>query len=462
MKVNTVKIGDKERQKLFELEENHFVDLKSKEIKPKKLTKSISGFGNSVGGELYIGIREEENNGIKKKYWEGFKDVEDANSHLQVFEDLFPLSTNYSYIFLEHYAESGLILQVTIHKTIDIIKASDGLVYKRMGAQNIPLQDEKKIERLRLDKGITSFEDSTLDIPIEFVADSYKIFEFMIEVVSNSEPLPWLRKQLLIHNELPKVAAVLLFADEPQVPLNKKCGLKIYRYKTKGDQGTRETLAFEPISVEGPVYDQIYKSVEETTKIIESGKILRETGLEDVEYPYNALHEIVTNAILHRDYSIPSDIHIRIFDNRVEIESPGILSGHVTMNNILSEQFARNGTVVRLINKFPNPPNKDVGEGLNTAFNEIKRLRLKQPKIYEKENSLLVIIKHEALASPEEIVMNYLEEHLEIHNRTARDLTGISSPDSMKQVFYKLYQKGLVYKNPDPKKKGPNTTWLKK
>ena len=83
------------------------------------------------------------------------------------------------------------------------------------------------------------------------------------------------------------------------------------------------------------------------------------------------------------------------------------LPGHVTTKNILSEQFARNGSIVRLINKFPNPPNKDVGEGLNTAFNEVKQLRLKQPEIIEKENSVMVVIKHEPLASPEEMVMEY-------------------------------------------------------
>ncbi|WP_187270233.1 ATP-binding protein [Pontibacter qinzhouensis] len=101
--------------------------------------------------------------------------------------------------------------------------------------------------------------------------------------------------------------------------------------------------------------------------------------------------------MLHRDYSIASDIHIRVFDNRVEIGSPGVLAGHVTIHNILTEQAARNGTLVRLINKFPNPPNKDVGEGLNTAFKEIQALRLKHPEIIEKPNSVLVVIKHEAL-----------------------------------------------------------------
>ena len=160
--------------------------------------------------------------------------------------------------------------------------------------------------------------------------------------------------------------------------------------------------------------------------------------MEPVKYPFETLHEIVTNAVLHRDYSIAADVHIRIFDNRIEVESPGLLPGHVTTRNILDEQFARNGALVRLINKFPNPPNKDVGEGLNTAFKAMGKLRLKPPLIEETENAVIVNIKHDPLASPEESVMDYLGNHDLITNRLARELTGITSENTMKEVFYRL------------------------
>ncbi len=284
----------------------------------------------------------------------------------------------------------------------------------------------------------------------------------MIEVVPTIEPFPWLKKQLLIRNGLPTVAATLLFSDLPQAALPKQSGIKIYRYKTKAEEGTRETLVFNPISIEGCIYKQIYDAVERTKEIIENEKVLRETGLENLTYPNKALHEIVTNAVLHRDYSIASDIHIRIFDNRVEILSPGSLPGHVTEANILNEQFARNGNLVRLVNKFPNPPNKDVGEGLNTAFNETTDLRLKKPTIKELENAVLATISHEPLASPEKIVMEYLESHDEIHNSKGRELTGVKTSDNMKTIFYRMQEKGLILMNPDPTKKGRNSTWIKK
>ena len=114
---------------------------------------------------------------------------------------------------------------------------------------------------------------------------------------------------------------------------------------------------------------------------------------------------------MHRDYRIAADIQIRVFDNRVEGESPGVLTGHITIKNMLDEQFERNGALVRLINKFPNPPNKHVGEGLNTAFEAMKRLRLRPPVVEQTASSVVVKIKHEPLATPEQSIMDYLENH---------------------------------------------------
>jgi len=130
------------------------------------------------------------------------------------------------------------------------------------------------------------------------------------------------------------------------------------------------------------------------------------------------------------------------------------------IENILREQFARNGAIVRLINKFPNPPNKDVGEGLNTAFDAMRNLKLKEPLIIEKENSLLVSIRHESLASPEDLIMKYLETNPSINNRTGRQLSNIGSENTMKRIFYSLRDKGLIEQTPGTQ--GSATTWRKK
>src|SRR5947199_2459706 len=94
--------------------------------------------------------------------------------------------------------------------------------------------------------------------------------------------------------------------------------------------------------------------------------------------------------------------------------------------NVL-RHFARNASIVRLINKFPDPPNKDVGEGLNTAFLAMRALRLKDPIIEDRDSSVVIHIRHERLASPEEAILTYLKNHDEINNAVARQITGITS-----------------------------------
>ena len=73
------------------------------------------------------------------------------------------------------------------------------------------------------------------------------------------------------------------------------------------------------------------------------------------------------------------------------------------------------------------------------------KLRLKEPIIKENDNSVLVIIKHEKLASPEELVVDYLLKNDSITNRIGRNITGIKSENSMKRIFWKLRDAGMLY-----------------
>jgi ATP-dependent DNA helicase RecG len=456
MNFDTLNIDEHYRDRILNLEESQFYDLKAKEVKPAKLTKTISAFANSDGGELFIGVLEQPDDRLQRS-WSGFENIEEANGHIQALTETFSLSQYYSYEFLEFSSENGWLLHISVNKTKDVSYASDGLPYERRGAQNIPVKTHEKLKRLEYNKGIISFEQQTLNFGSEIITQSETVDKFLKDSKLNTRAEVWLRKQQMLIENKPTVAGVLLFSDIPQAILPKQCGIKLYRYISKEKEGTRPKLAFDPITIEGNVYSQIYESVNKTKEIIENIRVLGEEKLDYVSYPKEALHEILTNAVIHRDYSIQTDIHIKIFDNRIEIESPGRLPAHITVQNILKEQFSRNGALVRLINKFPNPPNKDIGEGLNTAFFAMRKLRLKDPEIFEGQNSVKVVLKHETLGSSEEIVMSYLKHHLSINNRTARELTGITSENSMKQVFKRLQKRRLI--EITPRTKGSATTW---
>lgn len=451
-------IDESQAQNILSIQENFLNDVKAKEIKPAKLSETVSAFANAIGGDIYIGIAENSITG--ERIWDGFGDPEDANDFAHVLFQCHPFGNHLKFEFLQSPGRKGLVLHINVRKVKEIVKSSSSEVFVRVNAGKQKIDTPEKLKRLELDKGVITFENEWVEAPIKAVENSSSIINFLINIIPNGEPLTYLSNQDLIKDGQVRVSGILLFSDEPAIYLPKRSSIKIMRYKTKDEDIGREFLEGTPLTIEGDVYNLIYNAVAETKKIVERIQKLGQAGLESIKYPDETLHEVITNAVLHRDYSIVADIQVRIFDNRIEVESPGKLPGHVTIANILDTQSARNPSLVRLINKFPNPPNKDVGEGLNTAFRAMELLRLKPPQIIEKDNSLMVIIRHESLGSPEEMVMAYMETHEEITNTIARDLTGIKSENTMKNVFIRLKDRDLL--EPIPGRKGAASAWRKK
>jgi ATP-dependent DNA helicase RecG len=227
MAFEVVEIRDHEIRAALATEEGHFADLKAIKVAPAKLTRTLAAFANADGGELFIGIDEDTQ--AKVRTWRGFASPEDANGHVQAFEDTFPLDQYVDYVFLKDPTNRhpGVILKASIQKTPDIRRASDGRIYVRRGAQNLPYDDTEAIRRLEYQKGIRSFETHPVDVPLDLVTNSEAIIGFMLAVVPSAEPETWLRKQLLIREEKPTVAALLVFSDEPQIGLPKQSTIKI-------------------------------------------------------------------------------------------------------------------------------------------------------------------------------------------------------------------------------------------
>lgn len=84
------------------------------------------------------------------------------------------------------------------------------------------------------------------------------------------------------------------------------------------------------------------------------------------EYPVFAWQEAIVNAVAHRDYSVTGKaIQVRMFDDRLEVESPGRLPGHVRLDNLVQERFSRNPQIVRVLIEFGYM--KDIGEGISRS-----------------------------------------------------------------------------------------------
>jgi len=444
MPIEIIHIPDpQEVRKIIETEEGHFSDVKAIEARPAKLTEDMSAFANADGGELFIGIDQgSDGTGKKTRTWRGFEDMEAANGHIQAFEKYFPLGSEFKYEFLTS-AFPGRVLHVTINKSIGVTRASNNIPYLRRGAQSIPQNTPELIKRLEQSKGVHSTEGDLTNADLSLVTKSDIVKDFIREVVPSSTPEEFLRKQALIKDDKATIGAVLLFADEPQAILPKHCGIKVYRFRTSAE-GSRDSEAFIPRTVEGCLYKQIYAAVNLTKELVDAIPTMGVGEFGKVEYPQRTLHEFITNAVIHRDYSLKDDIHIRIFDNRIEFQSPGRLPANMTVKNLTTQRAARNGAIQRILNKFVPPPNRDVGEGIKTATEAMTKKGLEKPSFAEVGNSFVVTVKHEKRATAELAIMEYLENHDTVNNKQAREITFITEDWKVKSIFRRMEKNRMI------------------
>ncbi len=103
--------------------------------------------------------------------------------------------------------------------------------------------------------------------------------------------------------------------------------------------------------IEGNLPDQLRQAEEFIRTNLKT--VVRLVGLqhqESLEYPFEAVRELLVNAVAHRDYNLQGDnIHLNIFDNRLEISSPGMLPGPVTLKNLLEARYARNAIISQVL-----------------------------------------------------------------------------------------------------------------
>jgi ATP-dependent DNA helicase RecG len=448
--MKSIVITETEFKDFAERDESHFFDIKASSVSGKAIQKIASAFSNADGGEFIIGIHDKSTGLTLDQRWEGVADIEKFNGHLQALSEVKP-SLDVTYEFIKRESVSGYALRVTIEKGSQVCAAADGTIYVRQSASSQPVKDPQRIQELTFAKGAVSFEDSILtQLPAEQITESAEISAFLKDYSPKTDPLEFTLNQNLLDFKTwePRTVSALLFHANPSAVVPKKCAIKITRYETKEDDPERDHLA-EQFTIEGPSYRLIHQAVGKVSEIMSSIEVWSTQGLKKIEYPPEAIWETIVNAVIHRDYSISDDIQILVFDNRIEILSPGKLAGYVTTDNILSARFSRNPKMVRTLNRYKNAPNKDLGEGLNTTFQRMKDFGLKPPVITEEGNYLKVVLPHLPLAAPTVAIMDFLRQHDQITNRQARDLTGIKSENLVKNEFYKLRDEGHIERVPE-------------
>ena len=97
------------------------------------------------------------------------------------------------------------------------------------------------------------------------------------------------------------------------------------------------------------------------------------------EFPEFVWKEIIINAATHRDYSIKgTDIQVKMFDDRIVVESPGNLPGIVRLNNMHQVHFSRNPKIAAFLHEYDYV--QEFGEGVDRMYKEMKKAGLPVPE----------------------------------------------------------------------------------
>lgn len=458
-----VEVGEVEFLDLCQRGEDDYFDRKSARLKPKDIQEPAIAFANAEGGVLVVGIEDIGKVPNPQDRWVGKASIEEFNPFISMLSSLNPgIDFDHRFLYREGNLSRTYVLKLEIRRSLRVHETGGGDVVIRKGAQNLKLS-ASQVQDLMRAKGMVSEEDSYLnDVPPEPVIEGVPLRRFIETLkITNKDPLAFTLNERLIHHEnfVPTVACVLLFAQNPSATLPRQCAVKIVRYDSSHDEIERDSLTDDQHSIEGALRDQIEHAFMTLKEVINRCTCWTIDGLKAVQYPDEALYELLVNSILHRDYGVSDNVLISVYRNRVEFRSPGRLPGYVTTENIADARFSRNPKLVRLLSKYPDPPNKDLGEGINTVVERMRQAGFIDPVFKEIGANLHVTLKREPKSEAASVITSFISRHGSINNRQALDLLGLESAEQVTNIFSKLRAQGVIARE-DQQQTGVRVRWI--
>ena len=369
-------------------QENQYFDRKSARIKPSDIAKHIVAFANANGGILAIGV--EDDGQVTGFNYSGAKSIND-------FRDI-PYSMCKGRIsfdckeeVIEYNNEEQTVLFFHINPSTDeVIKTTDGKVYLRVGDKS-KLLDHSQITQLEYDKGERYFEDVLVedssydDVDEDLLQEYSKILNTQL---SGKEILE--ARGLFRNNHLTN-AGVLLFSKYPSKFLP-NARLRFLKYD--GLNIIKE-LNFDyaiPRIIQ-EIRNAINLQLREFQYLDDNGKFRIIT-----EYPEFAWFEGIVNALTHRNYSMRGDcIRVSMYDDRIEIFSPGHLPNIVNLENMVNTRYSRNPRIARILSEFGWV--KELNEGVKRIYDEMQLFYLNEPVYSEPNGNAVLLVLENSITS---------------------------------------------------------------
>jgi ATP-dependent DNA helicase RecG len=186
-----------------------------------------------------------------------------------------------------------------------------------------------------------------------------------------------------------RLATLLMFGRNPQ-HRNRRFGIVLSRFEGSVDAGARLRDRRE---LSGPLPMLVAQADQRIYDEMRRDAVVRGLVREEVpEYPPVALREALVNAVGHRDYSLRgAAVEVRLYDDAVEVESPGTLAGYVTVENLREAQYSRNERIMDALQRLGLV--EEAGQGIDRMIAEMEDALLDPPQFEERSTSFVVRLR---------------------------------------------------------------------
>ena len=444
---------------LLDLDEGYQFDCKRMAGKLTSVIETIVAFANSDGGMIALGLEDPDKAKGRDRVYGIQENPGNWDELRRLIQSRITEPTLLVYKPVEvgctlRDGSAGSVVILRIDKSSTVHSIVDDGTFVRLDRSNKQLT-APEIRDLQFARGAITAESMLEPVAFELLDTDY--WRLYAEQRRLTRPIAealyhlGLAKRDVDGTMKPTRAAVLLFAEHPSGLISSKVSVRVFHYRgNKMGTDPNTNLVRKPVSIEGPMIRQIHDSLETVVNELASGIHMGPLGFEIVQkYPLRVLKEAITNAVIHRDYRLPVDIHIRLFSDRIEVESPGLLIGPVTPANISRiGTYARNPLLVANLREFPSPPNLDAGEGVRMMFGTMQATGLYPPlyftQPYAERESVRVILLNENRPSTWEQVSAYLDKHGFISNKEVRKVLGTDDTLRASRLLREWVDRGLL------------------
>ncbi len=355
---------------------DQWFERKSGRIAARDLANALVGFANAEGGTVVVGVADDGRiEGIaasgKVNEWR-----QAARAHTEP-----PVRHRFRAVpCANETGETDELAVIEVEPSEQVHTNARGETFLRIGDATHKL-GPVEAQELRYDKGESSFDGRESAAGADAL-DRALVERYVNATGASSERAALVSRVLATERDgalRPTIAGLLLLGDEPQLHYPEAC-LRILHYEGRErETGARANIVGDR-RIEGPLTRQIEQArvaiaewLPRAIRLGEGGRFGPATII-----PEAAWLEAIVNAITHRSYSLGGDhIRVSLFQNRIEVESPGRLPGLVRIENIRRTRFARNPRIARALSDLGF--GRELGEGVNRMFEEMQRAGLPPP-----------------------------------------------------------------------------------